>query len=232
MTPTTSPLRVFIGADSRQAIAANVLAHSISTRSSVPVSITMLRLEQLPIIRRGLTEFTFTRYLVPWLCGYEGRALFLDADMLVLGNIAELFDQATGAAVSVVMDQAAFEWPSLMLFECQACRVLTPEWIDDPANDPASLSWAEAVGALSPSWSHCLGYSAVPATTPDLVHFTQGVPVWNEVRGLNRELEGEWVAEVGRMNHSVSWRELMGRSVHARPTLSRFMQRTYGVTLS
>ena len=36
------------------------------------------------------TEFTYTRFLVPYLCGYQGKAIFIDCDMLCLGDIAEL----------------------------------------------------------------------------------------------------------------------------------------------
>ena len=34
--------------------------------------------------------FSFSRFLIPELAGYEGRALYLDSDMLVFGDIAEL----------------------------------------------------------------------------------------------------------------------------------------------
>jgi hypothetical protein len=39
----------------------------------------------------GSNEFTFSRFLVPWLMGFKGHAIFCDAaDMLMLGDIAEL----------------------------------------------------------------------------------------------------------------------------------------------
>ena len=76
-------LNVFIGYDPRQPVAYNVLQHSIVRHASEPVAITPLILKQLPIERRGLTEFTFSRFLVPYLCGFKGMAVFLDADMVV-----------------------------------------------------------------------------------------------------------------------------------------------------
>ena len=124
-------LRVFIGYDPRQPVAANVLADSIVMHASKPVSITALSLKTLPIKRRGLTVFTFSRFLVPWLCQFKGRALFLDADMVVTGDIAELFDMAGLNAVSVMQDHQRFEWASAMLFNCGACLRLTPDFIDD-----------------------------------------------------------------------------------------------------
>ena len=118
---------VFIGYDPRQPLAYNVLQHSIVRHSSRPVAITPLILSQLPMKRRGLTEFTFSRFLVPYLCGFKGKALFLDADMVVTGDISELFEQDELYAVAVQQDQPKFEWPSVMFFNCGACIRLTPE---------------------------------------------------------------------------------------------------------
>src|SRR5437879_2363173 len=104
-------LRIFIGYDPRQPIAYNVLQHSIIRHASRPVAITPLILAQLPIKRRGLTEFTYSRFLVPWLCHYQGQAVFLDSDMIVKGDIAELFFKFN-ADVAMMIEQAEFEWAS------------------------------------------------------------------------------------------------------------------------
>ena len=205
-------MRVFIGADPRQQIAVQVLAHSIFWRSSRPVEITPLILAQLPIKRRGLTEFTFSRYLVPHLMRYEGIALFLDADMLVLDDIADLFDMKDGTAVQVAKHNQRFEWPSMMLFDCDQCRVLTPEFIDNMGNAPQTLKWAKSIGDLPPEWNHCVGYDA-PAPAK-LAHFTKGIPCWPETKDC--EYSREWYDELGMCNSTVSHEELMGQSVHVK----------------
>ena len=65
-----------------------------------------LQLNQLPITRRGLTEFTYSRFLVPYLSGYDGYSLFLDADMLVLADVYQILDVVDPhAAVSVVLHE-------------------------------------------------------------------------------------------------------------------------------
>jgi hypothetical protein len=213
-------LRVFVGYDPRQPIAYQVLHHSISERSSKPVQITKLRLNQLPIKRVGLTEFTFSRYLCPFLCDYEGWSLFLDADMLVLGDIAELFDLADPQyAVMVVKNpQLRFEWPSLMLFNNEKCRELTPEWIEDSKNAPQAFQWADFVGSLPSAWNHCVGYDK-PRPDAKLIHYTQGIPCFPEVS--DSEYKNEWMEELKACNSSVSWAEIMGRSVHAKPVMER-----------
>lgn len=92
------PLRIYIGYDSREPIAFHVLSHSILTRASIPVAIIPLRQEMLR--KAGLytrernalesTEFSFTRFLVPYLSGYQGYSVFMDCDMLCRVDIAEL----------------------------------------------------------------------------------------------------------------------------------------------
>ena len=212
-------MRVFIGVDPRQYVAATVLTHSIWKRASGPVSITRLHLNQLPIKRRGLTEFTFSRYLPPYLCGYIGNALFMDADMLCLGDVYELADicDKQDAPVSVVKNpQFGFEWPSLMYFNNERCRNLTPKFIEE--GQPQMLKWAEKVGEIPSAWNHLVGYDK-PRKDAKNVHFTQGLPCFPETK--DSEYAAEWHAEAKAANATVTWAEIMGNSVHAGPVLER-----------
>lgn len=88
------PLRIFIGTEPSQVVAHQVLAHSIRVNASIPVEITpMLDLDipvPVDVENRARVGFSFTRFAIPELCGYHGRALYLDADMLVFGDVAEL----------------------------------------------------------------------------------------------------------------------------------------------
>jgi hypothetical protein len=205
-------LRIFIGRDPRQPIAYNVLADSIIRHASQPVSITALSLKTLPIKRRGLTEFTFSRFLVPYLCNFEGKALFLDADMVVTGDIAELFACADGKnAVQVNTKQAGFEWPSAMLFNCEHCKTLTPEYVEDRTNILFDFKWG-TVGEFPAEWNHCCGY-AEPRLDAKLYHWTRGIPVWKETRGLKED--PVWHDAFKHTMYTCSYRDLMGNSVHA-----------------
>jgi hypothetical protein len=210
-------LKVFIGYDPRQPIAYNVLASSLIRHSSKPLAITALSLKTLPIKRRGLTEFTFSRFLVPYLCGYKGEALFLDADMVVTADIAELFaseDLTEGGgfhAVRVNKDQAKFEWPSAMLFRNAKCAQLTPAFVEDRANQLFDFKWADSVGSFPAEWNKCVGY-APSGIDAKLYHFTKGIPVWRETRG-NVEDKVFHEAYLHAI-HTVSHQELMGNSVH------------------
>lgn len=216
-------LRVFVGYDPRQPIGFNVLQQSIyRNTSSIEVSVRPLQLRHMPIQRRGLTDFTYSRFLVPYLCGYQGSAIFMDADIVVTGDICELFAQADGkSSVQVMQQQPRFEWPSVMLFNNDRCKALTPEFVDDPANEMFDLKWASGVGFLTEEWNHCVGYQQPKQAK--LYHYTQGIPCWYETRGLPED--SVWDDERKVLTASVGWKELMGRSVHAKPVLERLLAR-------
>ncbi len=212
-------MRIFIGIDPRQPIAFFALQASIIRKATQPVSITPLILSQLPIKRRGLTEFTYSRFLVPYLCGYAGNALFLDADMIVMDDVAKLFALYDDAyAVQVVKNSLKFEWPSMMLFNCEKCWELTIDFIEN--QNPFAFTWGE-IGELPSEWNHLVGYDD-PRIDAKLVHFTQGIPVFQETAEC--EYSDEWREEHKAMNSTVSWREIMGGSVHAEPVIRRLIE--------
>ena len=219
-------LNIFIGYDPRVPMAYNVLQHSIVRHASKPVAITPLILSQLPIKRRGLTEFTYSRFLVPYLCGYEGVGIFMDSDIVVTGDIYEMLPALNLNAVSVMKNQPEFEWASVMLFVCGACRNLTPEFIDDEQNRLFDMAWAKSVGSIADEWNHCVGYQQ--PKDAKLYHFTQGLPHWPETQGLQED--AAWHEEHQEAMKSVGWYELMGKSVHAPLVLKRMLGR-YGVKI-
>jgi hypothetical protein len=213
------PLRIFIGYDHRQAVSYNVLQFSIFRRCSKPVAITPLFLQTLPLTRTGLTPFTYSRFLVPWLCGYQGWALFLDLDYLCLADMAELFRFTDDRyAVMVSKNAKKFEWASMMMFNCghPANQMLTPDYVQDPqrCTAPHAIDWVpeELVGDLPREWNHLVGYDP-PREDAKLVHYTQGMPVFEETSGS--EYTEEWKAEHAKTNQTQGWQELMARSVHA-----------------
>lgn len=223
------PLRIFIGYDERAPLQYAVLAHSIAKRSSKPVSITPLVLESLPIERRGLTKFTYSRFLVPYLCDYEGWGLFIDSDMLVTGDIAELFDCGDRhRPIHVRTDlppQLHFERGAVMLFNCghEWNKVLTPEYIDDPerCKAPHLIDWLDQdmIGSFPADWHRLVLYETIPDSTK-LYHYTGGVPIFPETRGCPGTTEFFKDAQEAAGVH-VTWEQIMGPSVHV-PAVKRF----------
>jgi len=89
------PMRVFVGGDETEEVAARVLEHSIKKHASGPVEVTIMRDFQIPKPKdhrnRSRTKFSFYRFKIPELCGWRGRALYVDSDMLVFKDLAELW---------------------------------------------------------------------------------------------------------------------------------------------
>jgi hypothetical protein len=48
------------------------------------------------------TPFSGFRWCVPELCGFDGRAIYMDSDIIVLGDIAELWEQPIPAGKTVL----------------------------------------------------------------------------------------------------------------------------------
>lgn len=218
-------LRIFIGYDERQALSYNVLQFSILRRASMPVSITPLRIDSMPWFKRtGLTPFTWSRFLVPHLCNFKGyRTIFLDADMLCLGDIWEMAKATEYSpngrfpAAWVSKNEKRFEWASAIVFNTDhpSNCILTPEYVES-ARALHGMQWLkdDEVGSLPPEWNHLAGYDP-PNPNAKLVHFTQGLPIYEETKGS--PYREEWLAEHKAMNHIESWQALMGTSVHAAP---------------
>jgi hypothetical protein len=218
------PIRVFIGYDPREAAAFAVLSHSIHARASVPVAIEPVMLSQLAAVfsrpRESLqsTDFSFSRFLTPWLCGYQGWAVFMDCDMLVLDNIAKLWalrDERYAVQVvkhvHVPKEQVKFlgavqtryekkNWSSVMLMNCARCRALTPEYVATASGlELHQFKWLgddALIGALPAHWNHLVGYDR-PRRDASLVHYTIGGPYFDEYRDC--EYSAEWFAERDRM---------------------------------
>lgn len=198
-------IRVFIGFDQRETVAYHVLSHSILTRASQPVSITPLALPQLAKIftreRNSLqsTEFAFTRFLAPYLCGFQGWAIFMDCDMLVQSDIAKLWAMRddTYAAQVVKHDytpktdvkflgqkQTAYEkknWSSVMLMNCAKCTRLTPEYVNTATGlELHRFQWLEnasLIGELPKTWNYLVGeYDPIPVAEVNNLHYTLGGP--------------------------------------------------------
>lgn len=103
------PVRVFVGADRSQALAVKVLAHSIERHTALPVEV--VPMIDLPVrapkdpVNWQRTGFSFSRFCIPQLADYRGRAIYLDADMLVFTDIAKLWNLPfKGAKVIIQAD--------------------------------------------------------------------------------------------------------------------------------
>lgn len=208
-------LHIFIGFDNRQPVAYTALMMSIIEFATVPVAVHPLVIQQLPITNTGLTPFTFSRFLVPWLMAYQGRALFIDTDTLFLADPAPLFgldpDHNCAVLVADLPWEYAFERASVMLFNCEHPdnAALTPQWVQERKS--TMVDWTDKVGYFPRVWNHLVGYLE-PNSEARLAHFTQGLPTFEETRGS--EFGALWFRSCQMAMGTLKWADLMAQSVH------------------
>src|SRR5690606_13465431 len=87
------PIRVFIGTEPAQRLPTEVLKLSIRRRTALPVEFTELSDLACGVEARFFTGFSFYRWFVPWFCDYRGRAIYLDADIVCLCDLAGLWNR-------------------------------------------------------------------------------------------------------------------------------------------
>ena len=219
-------IRIFIGFDPRETVAYHVLSHSIHARASAPVSIAPLMLSQLGGLmtreRNSLqsTDFSFSRFITPYLCGFEGWAMFMDCDMLVLEDIAKLWAlrDEKYAVMCVKHDhvpkektkflgtqQTKYEkknWSSVMLFNCAKCTALTPDYVNSASGlDLHRFNWLgddDLIGEIPHRWNLLVGYDqSIPVDEVSNLHYTIGGPYFHDYKDI--DYATEWFAERDEM---------------------------------
>ena len=211
MNLSGKPLNVFIGYDSKHPTVSEVCAYSLSRRSSIPVIIHFLKLNDLiasgvysrPFDPLASTEFTYSRFLTPYLSGYEGIALFCDNDFLWMDDIAKLLSSANeNYPLSCVQQihsppekikmegqvQTLYprkNWSSLMLFNCnhRLNRKLDLDMVNNQSGSYLhQMQWLpeDMIGSLEKRWNWLEGSCpAVNVNKLGAIHFTRGGP-WLE----------------------------------------------------
>lgn len=190
----------------------SLLRHSAAELDVIPLRQTVLRelgLYTRPYDATSSTEFSLTRFLTPFLAAQEGWVLFCDCDFLFTTDVAAVFrdldpDKALYCvqhdytpAHDIKMDgklQTSYprkNWSSFMLFNCSHpdVKALTPAVVNSAP--PAFLhrfTWISddaAIGALPLDWNFLEGEYPKPATTPRVIHFTNGGPWFDNWQGVD-----------------------------------------------
>jgi lipopolysaccharide biosynthesis glycosyltransferase len=221
-------IRIFAGFDPNESAGYHTFVHSVMTRSSEPVSITPIIKNTFPEWQRygehnGATEFSFARFLVPYLAGYNGHAIFVDgADMICMGDIAELWALRDHRKAVQCVQHPEYEpqsvkmwgqenrayprknWSSVMIMNCayHHSHELTPENV---AKMPGAwlhrFDWTtdNRIGALPPEWNVLVGHATEEQQkNAKILHFTYGLPDVNPTDGMADNL---WRQERAKMNY-------------------------------
>ncbi len=109
-----SPVRIYVGATEAQEIPAKVLEYSIRKNASLSVEVLPLHKAQVAVPKperaenRPRTPFTLQRFTIPEVCGFRGRAIYLDSDMQVFRDVRALWTMPfNGADLLAVPGTAA-----------------------------------------------------------------------------------------------------------------------------
>ena len=197
---------IFVGYDPREAIAYHACVNSIIRNASKPVAIVPVALGLFKDYKEthtdGSNHFIYTRFLVPHLMEYTGWAIFIDGDMIVRGDIAELWNQRDDYKDVMVVkhdyktcmpvkylgakneDYPRKNWSSVILWNCASFpnRRLTPEFVQhSTGSELHRFSWLEdaRIGELPKEWNW-LPDEYGPNPDAKLLHYTLGTPCFHE----------------------------------------------------
>lgn len=226
-------LDVYVGYDSSnegQQLAHDICVKSLLENTNFPDKVRIHSLIKKDLEDQGIfcrpndpnasTEFTYTRFLVPYLNNYEGYAVFCDSDFLWERDVYELLDYINNdLALSCVkhtytecvsgntkMDGLNQEWyprknwSSLMIFNCShqntkkltpfIVNTRTPQWLH-------RMEWAsDKIGNIPHYFNYLVGYYSDYIDIPRVYHYTDGGPWHNSTK--NTQYASNWIAYLSK----------------------------------
>lgn len=187
--PKEEVIKVYVGTDPHMQKAEIALEQSIRANTKAKVDFIWMNYAKggvwgewdigrepgSPYAKEGwATDFSCFRFAVPEYNGFQGRAIYLDVDMIVIKDIKELFDYPMGFPVLItpigfdviLFDCADFKgqewWPSVEQMKKSAWKI---------PNYAQLLYEHKMVGPLSSAWNCCDGEGFLMGYT-GLLHFT------------------------------------------------------------
>jgi len=246
-------IRIFVAATPAEWLPMRVLEYSIREHSTLRIELSAIYSHKRDIPKpkarenQARTPFSFQRFLIPELCQFTGRAIYLDADMQVLQDIAELWEHPLEGnhlqTVSSANNGRRSQF-SVMLLDCARLDWKVEDIIarlDDGSLDYQSLVYDMKV-ACKIGYGIPLKWNSLEAYIPQktaLIHYTDmNTQPWVSLNNIN---EGLWVCCLRRAIDSgfISRGEVL-REVeagHVRPSLlaqldaNEYSRRLPGITL-
>lgn len=193
---------VYIGYDVREHIAAEICKFSIFRRMTTKRRIHFLKSSMVPEYSGRKhdiqsTDFTYTRFLIPYLNNYAGYSVFVDCDFLFLDDINELVRSVNPSATVSVVKHPTYiplsdkkmdgipqhasprkNWASLMVINNEKCKRLSVNYVNnvEPGRMLHKFDWVDdkSIGSISLDWNTLDGYYELD--NPRAIHYTEGGP--------------------------------------------------------
>ena len=220
-------LNIYIGFDESETTAYHTLSHSIIEHASGPVRISPICSKHFKAFfnrardPKQSNDFSFTRFLVPYLNQFDGHAIFMDCDMMLRADIFEVLQEIDDRhAVSVVKHdytpsdkvkylnnkQYAYprkNWSSFVVWNCAHTKnlKLTPEFIEQATGlELHRFTWLDddELGELNVRWNWLVGDYINPPSDVKNVHWTLGGPYFEEYSAV--DFSSEWFSMNKNMN--------------------------------
>lgn len=220
-------INIAVGFDQKEAVAYHTFCQSVLEKATQPVAFLPLCLNSLPGYREihqdGSNSFVYSRFLTPWVFGFNGSVIFADGDMVCLSDITKLWSlRDPSKAVQVVqhnyktkfqqkylgaknLDYPRKNWSSLIIWNCEhpKNKLLTPDFVMSQSGAFLHrFSWLsdDDIGALPLNWNWLVAeyednYDA------NLLHFTLGTPCFLEYQKSN--MSSTWHQVNARSNEGV-----------------------------
>lgn len=230
-------INVVIGTEDNQLIPQKVLEYTIRQHCKGEVDIRACRQSEP---RMGGTKFGFVRFHVPSIFNYEGKAIYLDADQIVLTDLQELVDHLEEQfCLALVKDPVGFFGnkpappryeTSVMVLNCDKLKHWQPQTLfnnvvpNDSVLQPGQihyrdfmwLEWMDKseIQLLEPGWNH---FNILKEDTK-LIHFSHvASQPWKNPQHPLTEFWAKWLQKAIRAGFVSRWEllsEILNRHIH------------------
>lgn len=212
-------INIFIGYDPKEAVVYHTCVNSIIRHSSQPISIVPLALNLVNDYTEthtdGSNNFTYLRFLVPYLSNFKGHAIFIDGDMILKEDLSNLWNLRNDSyAVQVVKhdykttvkekylgfkneDYPRKNWSSVIIWNCEhpKNKILTPNFVKESTGAQLHrFTWLlnNEIGDLPIGWNW-LPDELGENQNAKLLHYTLGAPCFNKF--FNTPMAEQWYKE-------------------------------------
>ena len=210
-------VKIFIGYDPVEALTFHTLVQSIVEKATIHFEIIPLDIRNLPMYTREKdpkqsNEFSFTRFLVPYLSDYRGISIYFDCDMMLRVDIAEVLQEIGDKPVYLVKhdytpkDEYKYfgkkqytyprkNWSSFVVWNCKhpSNKVVTPTFVNTAsAAELHQFKFLKdnEIGELDVRWNWLVGEYDNPPKDVKNIHWTIGGPYFKDYK--NVDFAKEW----------------------------------------